>query len=182
MPMLFLSGATVPVGDAAQVGADPGASSCRHRTWSAASRASSSAIRISGDNAAGRRRPAAHHGARPVPGRAAFPLGEGRKNPPRNKLWVLAVLAPFLLMGCAAAYSKEHLGQNQALYRDLQRSGTFLIRNARIFVGRWQSHRERLRAGARRQDRRGLRRRRRPIPTSSKPRSWKARARRCCPA
>ena len=54
---------------------------------------------------------------------------------PRNKLWVLAVLGPFLVMGCFRAYSKEHLGQNEALYRDLQRSGTFLIRNARIFVG-----------------------------------------------
>jgi len=54
---------------------------------------------------------------------------------PRNKLWVAAVLAPFLVMGCYQAYSKEHLGQNEALFRDLQRSGTFLIRNARIFTG-----------------------------------------------
>lgn len=54
---------------------------------------------------------------------------------PRRKLWVLAVLAPFLAMGCYRAYSKEHLGQNEALFRDLQRSSTFLIRNTRIFVG-----------------------------------------------
>ena len=54
---------------------------------------------------------------------------------PRNKLWVLAVLAPFLLMGGYRAYTREQLGQNQGFYRDLQRSGAFLIRGARIFVG-----------------------------------------------
>jgi imidazolonepropionase-like amidohydrolase/ABC-type multidrug transport system permease subunit len=54
---------------------------------------------------------------------------------PRKKLWVLAVLAPFVTMGCYRAYSKEHIGQNEALFRDLQRSGAFLIRNARIFTG-----------------------------------------------
>jgi imidazolonepropionase-like amidohydrolase/ABC-type multidrug transport system permease subunit len=54
---------------------------------------------------------------------------------PRNRLWVLAVLAPFLVMGGYRAYSKEHLGQNQAYYRDLQRSGTFLVRNTRVFIG-----------------------------------------------
>jgi len=54
---------------------------------------------------------------------------------PRKKLWVLAVLGPFLAMGCYRAYSKEHIGQNEALFRDLQRSGVFLIRNTRIFTG-----------------------------------------------
>ena len=57
------------------------------------------------------------------------------KLPPRNKLWVLAVLAPFLVMGCFRAYSKEHIGENEAMLRNLQRSGTFLIRDARIFIG-----------------------------------------------
>ena len=37
--------------------------------------------------------------------------------------------------GRLRAYSKEHLGNNLALFRDLQRSGTFLIRNTRIFTG-----------------------------------------------
>ncbi len=50
----------------------------------------------------------------------------------RKKLWVLAVLAPFLVMGCYRAYSREHIGENEAMFRDLQRSGTFLIRNARL--------------------------------------------------
>jgi imidazolonepropionase-like amidohydrolase/ABC-type multidrug transport system permease subunit len=54
---------------------------------------------------------------------------------PRKKLWVIAVLAPFVLMGSWQSYSKEHIGNNAALYRDLQRSGVFMIRNARIFTG-----------------------------------------------
>ena len=47
----------------------------------------------------------------------------------------MAVLAPFVAMGTWQAYSKEHLGNNAALYRELQRSGVFLIRNTRIFTG-----------------------------------------------
>jgi imidazolonepropionase-like amidohydrolase/ABC-type multidrug transport system permease subunit len=54
---------------------------------------------------------------------------------PRKKLWVIAVLAPFVLLGSWQAFSKEHLGENQALYRQLQRSDRFLIRNTRIFTG-----------------------------------------------
>jgi imidazolonepropionase-like amidohydrolase/ABC-type multidrug transport system permease subunit len=54
---------------------------------------------------------------------------------PRKKLWVLAVLAPFLIMGCYRSYTRDHIGQNQAMFRDLQRSGTLLIRNARLIVG-----------------------------------------------
>lgn len=53
----------------------------------------------------------------------------------RNKLWVLAVLGPFLAMGSFKAYNQEHVGHNQAMFRDLQRSATFLIRNTRIFTG-----------------------------------------------
>lgn len=53
----------------------------------------------------------------------------------RNKLWVLAVLAPFVVMGVWQAHSKENIGKNEALFRDLQRSGTFLIRNVRVFTG-----------------------------------------------
>jgi imidazolonepropionase-like amidohydrolase/ABC-type multidrug transport system permease subunit len=67
--------------------------------------------------------------------RQLFRWEKEEKLPPRNKLWVVAVLGPFLVMGCYRAYSKEHIGENQALFRDLQRSGTFLIRNTRIFVG-----------------------------------------------
>jgi imidazolonepropionase-like amidohydrolase/ABC-type multidrug transport system permease subunit len=54
---------------------------------------------------------------------------------PRNKLWVVAVVAPFVAMGTWQSYSKQHLGNNAALFRELQRSGVFLIRNTRIFTG-----------------------------------------------
>jgi imidazolonepropionase-like amidohydrolase/ABC-type multidrug transport system permease subunit len=54
---------------------------------------------------------------------------------PRKKLWVVAVLAPFVVMGAWQSYSKSHLSTNAALFRDLQRSGVFLIRNTRIFTG-----------------------------------------------
>jgi len=54
---------------------------------------------------------------------------------PRNKLWVVAVLGPFLVMGCVRGYTKEHLGVNQGFYRDMERAGSFLIRDARIFTG-----------------------------------------------
>ena len=57
------------------------------------------------------------------------------KLPPRNKIWVLAVLAPFLAMGCWRSYTRDHIGQNQAMFRDLERSGVFLIRNTRIWIG-----------------------------------------------
>ena len=57
------------------------------------------------------------------------------KIPPRNKVWVLGVLGPFVIMGCYQAYTKDHLGNNEALFRQLQRSERFLIRNTRIFVG-----------------------------------------------
>jgi imidazolonepropionase-like amidohydrolase/ABC-type multidrug transport system permease subunit len=64
-----------------------------------------------------------------------FRWEKDEKMQPRNRFWVLAVVGPFLLMGCYRGYSKDHLGQNQAFFRDLQRSGAYLIRNARIFVG-----------------------------------------------
>src|SRR5450755_1937122 len=54
---------------------------------------------------------------------------------PRNKLWVVAVLAPFVVMGTWKSFSKEHLGNNAALFRNLQRSGAFLISNTRVFTG-----------------------------------------------
>ena len=64
-----------------------------------------------------------------------FRWEKDEKIQPRKKVWVLAVLGPFLILGCYRSYSKEHLGQNEAMFRDLQRSGVFLIRNTRVFVG-----------------------------------------------
>jgi imidazolonepropionase-like amidohydrolase/ABC-type multidrug transport system permease subunit len=54
---------------------------------------------------------------------------------PRNRVWIVAVMAPFLIIGGYRAYSKDHLSRNESFMRAMQRSDTFLIRNTRIFVG-----------------------------------------------
>jgi imidazolonepropionase-like amidohydrolase/ABC-type multidrug transport system permease subunit len=51
------------------------------------------------------------------------------------KLWLIAVLMPFLALGGYQAYSRENLGKTKVLDRELRRSRTVLIRNARIFIG-----------------------------------------------
>lgn len=54
---------------------------------------------------------------------------------PAAKLWVLAVLLPFVILGTWQSHAKDNVGKTKVIYRDLARSGTVLIRNARIFVG-----------------------------------------------
>jgi ABC-2 type transport system permease protein len=51
------------------------------------------------------------------------------------KLWLLAVLAPFVVLGTYQAYSKDSVVKARLLNRDLQRSRSLVIRNARIFIG-----------------------------------------------
>jgi len=51
------------------------------------------------------------------------------------KLWLLAVLAPFLLLGVYQFRSKESLMKARVLNRDLLRSRTLLFRDVRIFTG-----------------------------------------------
>jgi imidazolonepropionase-like amidohydrolase/ABC-type multidrug transport system permease subunit len=51
------------------------------------------------------------------------------------KLWLLAVLAPFLLLGVYQFHSKESLIKARMLNRDLMRSRTLLFRDVRIFTG-----------------------------------------------
>jgi imidazolonepropionase-like amidohydrolase/ABC-type multidrug transport system permease subunit len=51
------------------------------------------------------------------------------------KLWLLAVLAPFLVLGVYQAYSKDSVVKARLLNRDLQRSRSLLIRDVRIFIG-----------------------------------------------
>lgn len=51
------------------------------------------------------------------------------------KLWVLAVLVPFMVLGGFQAYSRENVEKARIDDRLLRRSQTRLIRNARIFVG-----------------------------------------------
>ena len=54
---------------------------------------------------------------------------------PAAKLWLAAALLPFILLGVYQAYSKESLQKSKILNRDLRRNRTYLIRDARIFVG-----------------------------------------------
>jgi len=54
---------------------------------------------------------------------------------PSAKLWLVAVLLPFFALGGYQAYTRENLGKAKILDRELRRSRTILIRNARIFVG-----------------------------------------------
>jgi imidazolonepropionase-like amidohydrolase/ABC-type multidrug transport system permease subunit len=51
------------------------------------------------------------------------------------KLWVLAALAPFFLLGVYQSWSREDLSKAKILARDMSRGRSWLIQNARIFVG-----------------------------------------------
>jgi imidazolonepropionase-like amidohydrolase/ABC-type multidrug transport system permease subunit len=51
------------------------------------------------------------------------------------KLWVLAALAPFLILGLYQAWSRQDLAKAKILARDIERGKTWLIQNARVFVG-----------------------------------------------
>jgi imidazolonepropionase-like amidohydrolase/ABC-type multidrug transport system permease subunit len=51
------------------------------------------------------------------------------------KFWLFAVLAPFILMGVWQAYSKDNVVKGKMLAREMRRSRTLLIRDARLFVG-----------------------------------------------
>lgn len=54
---------------------------------------------------------------------------------PAAKLWVLVVLLPFFLLGGYEAWSLQELTKAKVLQRDLNRGRTWLLTNARIFVG-----------------------------------------------
>jgi len=54
---------------------------------------------------------------------------------PAAKLWVLAVLMPFVVLGAWQAHAKDNVRKTKILGRQLDRSRTVLIRNARIFIG-----------------------------------------------
>ncbi len=51
------------------------------------------------------------------------------------KLWVAGVMVPFLALGVYQFRSNEQNVKNRKLWRQLQRGDTFLIRNARVFIG-----------------------------------------------
>ncbi len=54
---------------------------------------------------------------------------------PSAKLWLLGVLAPFVALGVWQAHSKDNLKEAQILARQMRRSQTWLIKDARIFTG-----------------------------------------------
>ncbi len=53
----------------------------------------------------------------------------------RAKLWVLAMLAPFFVLGALQAHSHDSITRQRLLGRQIARSRARLIRGARIFVG-----------------------------------------------
>lgn len=54
---------------------------------------------------------------------------------PSAQLWVLVVLLPFLFLGAYQAWSRQDLAKAKILERDLRQGRSWLIRDARIFVG-----------------------------------------------
>jgi imidazolonepropionase-like amidohydrolase/ABC-type multidrug transport system permease subunit len=53
----------------------------------------------------------------------------------RAKLWILAVLAPFILLGAQQAYTRQNIDRSKALARVTARSRTVLFQNVKIFTG-----------------------------------------------
>ena len=51
------------------------------------------------------------------------------------KAWVAGVLVPFAVLGAMDIRTRSQRTRTQTLYRDVMRQSTFLIRGARIFVG-----------------------------------------------
>lgn len=54
---------------------------------------------------------------------------------PAAKLWVVAALLPFLFLGIYQAWSKQEITKAKILDRQMERGRTWLVQNARIFVG-----------------------------------------------
>jgi imidazolonepropionase-like amidohydrolase/ABC-type multidrug transport system permease subunit len=54
---------------------------------------------------------------------------------PASKLWILGVLTPFVLLGTWQAFSKDNLRKSKLVERQLRRDRNRLIKNVRIFVG-----------------------------------------------
>src|SRR5579863_4897439 len=51
------------------------------------------------------------------------------------KLWVGAVMLPFIVLGLWQAHTKQNVAKTKMLNRELARGETYLIRGARIFIG-----------------------------------------------
>ncbi len=64
-----------------------------------------------------------------------FRWEKGEKLRPAAKIWVLVTFIPFLLLGTYQAWSRDNLVKTRILERDQRRGHSWLIQNARIFVG-----------------------------------------------
>lgn len=64
-----------------------------------------------------------------------FRWEKDEKLKPAAKLWVAGVLAPFVALGVYQFRSNEQIVRNRIQWRQLQRDDSFLVRNAKIFVG-----------------------------------------------
>jgi imidazolonepropionase-like amidohydrolase/ABC-type multidrug transport system permease subunit len=64
-----------------------------------------------------------------------FRWEKGEKIKGSAKLWLLGVLAPFLVLGTWQAYSHDSVTKSKLIERDLRRVHTRLIRGARIIIG-----------------------------------------------
>lgn len=53
----------------------------------------------------------------------------------RAKLWILAVLAPFLLMGLYQAHTRENISREKILARRTERNRTLLFNHVKIVIG-----------------------------------------------
>lgn len=57
------------------------------------------------------------------------------KIPGKAKAWVAAVLAPFIILGGWQAYSRDHINETKLLDREIRRNNPRLIRGGRLFIG-----------------------------------------------
>jgi imidazolonepropionase-like amidohydrolase/ABC-type polysaccharide/polyol phosphate export permease len=64
-----------------------------------------------------------------------FRWDKDEKMKPAAKLWLAAVLGPFLVMGVYQSYAKTNIERARLLVRDQARMRRWLIHDARIFVG-----------------------------------------------
>jgi imidazolonepropionase-like amidohydrolase len=53
----------------------------------------------------------------------------------KSKLWVLASLVPFIVMGAWEGYNRDHIIESKRLDRETRRANPRLIRGGRVFVG-----------------------------------------------
>lgn len=64
-----------------------------------------------------------------------FRWEKDEKLPASAKLWLVAVLLPFLLLGVFQSYSRQNVAKAKILYREMRRNRALMIRGPRIVFG-----------------------------------------------